>query len=57
MEDFVFFQIYHDSKSFRYLGLKKNEWISKEQYRQYQFDHMLKYLKLTQAHDGGQING
>jgi len=57
MEDFVFFQIKHDSRRYRYFGLKEDKWIPQEQYRKYQFSHMLKYLEKSFVQDDVQIIG
>ncbi len=52
-----FFQIKHNSKSYRYFGLKEDKWISQEQYRKYQFGDMLEYLKKSFVQDDEQIIG
>ena len=56
MQDFVYFQINQGSKSFRYFGLKKDEWMPKQRFREQQFI-ALKYLEKMYVHDDVQISG
>jgi len=45
MKDFVYFQITQNSKTFRYFGLKENEWMPHREYGTRHFE-MLPMLNL-----------